>query len=143
MLLLAAMSLAARTPPWLARQNRAAEPPPAAKPAPPPTVTAIEVQPAPRRTAADYQPLVVQKVHQPLDDAAVRRTIENLFATGEFAGIQAVEYAAPGGVRLVFQTHPNYFIGAVRVTHAPNPPAFAELRDATGLTLGRIYTRPE
>lgn len=142
-LLLAAMSLAARTPPPLQHQNRAAEPPPVTKPAPPPTVTAIEVQPAPRRTAADYQPLVVQKVHQPLDAAAVRRTIENLFATGEFAGIQAVEYAAPGGVRLVFQTHPNYFIGAVRVTHAPNPPAFAELRDATGLTLGRIYTRPE
>lgn len=117
-----------------------------ARPAPPvppaaPVVVSVQVQPAPSRTAADYAPLVVQKAHQALDPDAVRRTIENLFATGEFADIQAVQYPAPGGVRLVFQTQPNYFIGAVRVTHAPNPPTFSELHDATGLNLGHLYTR--
>lgn len=105
-----------------------------------PIVVAVQVQPAPSRTAAEYLPLVAQKTDQPLDPEAVRRTIENLFTTGEFADIQAVQYPVSGGVRLVFQTQPNYFIGAVRVTHAPNPPNFSELRDATGLTLGHIYT---
>ncbi len=109
----------------------------------PPMVLAVQVQPAPGRTAASYAPLVRQKIGQALDPAAVRRTIEGLFATGEFAAVQAVEYPEPGGVRLVFQTQPNFFIGAVRVTHAPKPTTFSELVAAAGLSLGHIYTAPE
>lgn len=104
-------------------------------------VVAIQVQPAPARTASQYLPKIVQKVGQPLDRVSVRESIQRLFATGEFANIEAVEYPAPGGIRLVFRTQPNYFIGHVQVANAPDPPASGELQDASRLELGRLYSQ--
>ncbi len=122
--------------PWIAAAQTAPPRPSA------PVVRAVTVQPAPGRSAASYAPLIEQKAGQPLNGALVRRTIARLFATGEFADIRAVEYPAPGGVRLVFQTQPNYFIGSVRVTHPPKPATYSELVEATGLTLGHVFTAP-
>ena len=122
--------------PWIAAAQTAPPRPSA------PVVRAVTVQPAPGRSAASYAPLIEQKAGQPLNGALVGRTIARLFATGEFADIRAVEYPAPGGVRLVFQTQPNYFIGAVRVTNPPKPATYSELVEATGLTLGHIFTAP-
>jgi len=103
-------------------------------------VVAIEVQPAPARTEQQYLPLVTQKIGQPANRNQIRESILKLFATGEFANIEAVEYPAPGGVRLVFRTEPNYFFGSIRVVNAPDPPANAELQDASRLELGRLFS---
>lgn len=114
--------------------------PAGASAAPPPRVVAVEVQPAPTRTAASYQPLLAQRAGQSLDPLAVRQTIERLFATGQFADVRAVEYPAPGGVRLVFETTPNFFVGEIKVIGAPDPATDAEMQDASGLNLGELYS---
>jgi outer membrane protein insertion porin family len=103
------------------------------------TVVAVEVQPPPAHQTSEYLPLIVQPAGSALDSGLVRQSIENLFSTGDFASVQAVEYTAPGGVRLVFQTTPNYFLSYVAVVNAPNPPSDSELEDASGLTLGQLY----
>ncbi len=103
-------------------------------------VVAIEVQPAPARPEQQYLPLIAQKIGQPANRDQIRESILKLFATGEFANIEAVEYPAPGGVRLVFRTEPNYFFGSIRVENAPDPPANSELQDASRLELGRLYS---
>lgn len=106
----------------------------------PARVVAIEVQPAPTRQSSDYQSLIAQRIGQPLDAEAVRNTIERLFATGQFADVKAVEYPAPGGIRLEFETTPNYFVGAIKVVGAPDPPTDAEMQSASGLNLGELYS---
>ena len=110
-------------------------------PAPPPRVVAVAVEPPPGRSAASYQALVRQQPGQPLAPEAVAASLRALFATGEFRDVEAVRYPAPGGVRLLFATQPNAFIAEVRVEGSPDPPASTELEDASGLTLGDVYTR--
>lgn len=107
----------------------------------PQPVVAVSVQPAPGRAASDYQSLIAQPIGQALNATAVRKTIENLFATGEFADVQALEYPAPGGLRLEFQTLPNFFIGDIKVINAPDPPTDSELQDASRLELGELFSK--
>ncbi|MGH9481163.1 MAG: POTRA domain-containing protein [Terriglobales bacterium] len=103
-------------------------------------VVAIEVEPPPGRSAAEFRELVGQTLGQPAQRAAIRDSLRALYATGEFADVQAVAYPASGGVRLVFATQPNFFVAQIGVEHSPDPPSATELEDASGLTIGQIYT---
>ncbi len=142
LLLIAALPASAQSPsPSPALSRAPARAPAAPAPVRAPLVVAISVQPAPTRAESDFLPLVAQRIGRPLDPAAVRRSIQRLFATGVFADIAAVEQPAPGGIRLRFQTRPNFFIGEVRVLNAPDPPSDVELADVSGLQLGQLFTR--
>lgn len=99
------------------------------------------MQPAPTRRESDFLGDIAQKTGQPLSREAVRRSIQNLFATGAFADITAIERPAPGGISLRFATRPNYFIGSVRIKNAPDPPSNTELADISELELGQLFTR--
>ncbi len=107
--------------------------------APPPRVVAIRVQPPPGRSAGAYLKLIRQPVGRPLQTPMVRRSLRALYATGEFADLEAVTEPAPGGVRLLFATKPNYFLSLIRVDGSPDPPAETELEDASNLTIGEVY----
>ena len=107
---------------------------------PPPRVVAIAVQPPPGRAPAAYLRRILQPVGQPLNAALVRRSLRALYATGEFANLEALTQPASGGVQLIFATRPNYFISLVRVDGSPDPPAASELEDASNLDIGEVYT---
>src|SRR5260370_5609795 len=52
---------------------------------------------------------------QPLDQAAVRRSVELLYATGEFEDVVVEAETGPGGADVVFHTRPAPLFAAVRV----------------------------
>jgi len=84
--------------------------------------------------------LLAQKIGQPLNRDQVRESIRTLFATGRFADIQAEVTASGEDVNLSFATSPNYFVGAVSVTGAPNRPNFNQIVNASKLQLGDLHT---
>src|SRR5260370_13616105 len=51
----------------------------------------------------------------PLDQAAVRRSVELLYATGEFEDVVVEAETGPGGADVVFHTRPAPLFAAVRV----------------------------
>ncbi len=108
-----------------------------------PLVVSIAVQPPPDRPESQFIGRVSQQINAPASPVAIRQSIERLFASGEFATVRAVEYPATGGVRLVFETTPNYFNGTVRVFGAPSPATDSELFDASGLEPGKLYSPDE
>src|SRR5206468_9109237 len=77
------------------------------------TVRSVRIEaPLPERFAA-YVGLVPG---QPLDQEAVRRSVELLYATGEFEDVVVEAEAGPGGADVVFRTRAApHFVG-VRVT---------------------------
>jgi outer membrane protein insertion porin family len=103
-------------------------------------LAAIAVQPPPGRTAGEYLKLVRQPLGQPLRADLVRRSLRALFATGEFANLEAIADPLPSGLKLLFATRPNYFLSLVKVEGSPNPPASTELEDASNLNLGEVYS---
>ncbi len=107
---------------------------------PAPSVVSIAVQPPPGRSASEFLPLVVQPVGQAPRRDLIRRSILALYATGEFSDIEAVAQPTAGGVRLLFETQPNFFLSVIRFVHSPDPPAATELEDASGLVIGEVYT---
>jgi len=107
---------------------------------PSPRVVSIAVQPPPGRSASEFLPLIVQPVGQAPQRELIRRSILALYATGEFSDIEAVAEPATGGVRLRFETQPNFFLSVIRVLHSPDPPTATELEDASGLVIGEAYT---
>ncbi len=119
--------------PLMARQA------PTPSPAKAPIVAGIRVQPAPTWKESAFLPMVAQKIGQPLNRKAVESSIQNLFSTGVFADITAVERPVRGGIELQFETRPNYFLGGLRVKGAPGPPSNTELLDVSGLQLGQLY----
>ncbi len=129
------------TAPLTGAQPNPSAPAPAKASSKAPIVVAIAVQPPPTWQASAFLPLVAQKTGQPLDRTAIERSIENLFSTGVFADISAVERPVAGGIELRFETRPNYFLGGVRVKGAPDPPSNTELMDVSGLQLGELYDR--
>jgi len=83
------------------------------------------------------QPLISQKVHQPLDKYKVRASVQALYNTGRFSSIQVEAQRNPKGeVALVFDARENYFFGSISVDGAPNPPTAIQLVDAGKLGLG-------
>jgi len=80
------------------------------------------------------------KIHQPLSMAAVRDSIERLFATGRYADIQVDAEAYQNGVIVRFLTKNSWFIGTVSAVGSLSNPNPGQLENATRLDLGQPYT---
>ncbi len=80
------------------------------------------------------------KIHQPLSMAAVRDSIERLFATGRYADIQVDAEAYQNGVIVRFLTKNSWFIGSVSAVGSLSNPNPGQLENATRLDLGQPYT---
>jgi len=81
------------------------------------------------------------KIGEPLKIAAIRASIDRLFATGRYADIQAEARPYNGGVAIVFITKNSWFIGSVRDTGViSSPPNANQLENAGNLNLGQPYT---
>ena len=87
------------------------------------------------------QSLILQKVNEPLDKYKVRESVQALYNTGRFAGIQVeAQRQAGGDVALLFDAKENYFFGSISVVGAPNPPTGTQLVGASKLALGEQLT---
>jgi outer membrane protein insertion porin family len=84
--------------------------------------------------------MLPQKAGAPLDRDQVRESIRVLYATGRFADLQAEVTPSGSGVRLVFTSSPNFFVGAVQVDGAPGHPNANQIVNATKFQLGELYT---
>jgi len=80
------------------------------------------------------------KIHQPLSMAAVRASIERLFATGRYADIQVDAQPYQNGVIIRFLTRNSWFIGNVSAVGSLSNPNPGQLENATRLELGQPYT---
>jgi len=80
------------------------------------------------------------KIHQPLSSAAVRDSIERLFATGRYADIQVDAEPYQNGVIVRFLTKNSWFIGNVSAVGSLSNPNPGQLENATRLDLGQPYT---
>jgi outer membrane protein assembly complex protein YaeT len=80
------------------------------------------------------------KIRQPLSMAAVRASIERLFATGRYADIHVDAQSYQNGVIVRFLTKNSWFIGNVSVAGGLSNPNPGQLENATRLELGQPYT---
>jgi outer membrane protein assembly complex protein YaeT len=80
------------------------------------------------------------KIHQPLSMAAVRASIERLFATGRYADIQVDAQSYQNAVIVRFLTRNSWFIGNVSVAGGLSNPSPGQLENAARLDLGQPYT---
>jgi outer membrane protein assembly complex protein YaeT len=86
------------------------------------------------------EPLLLQKVNQPLDKYKVRESVQALYRTGRFATIQVeAERSAAGGITLIFSTQENFFFGAILSQGAPSRPSDSQLVNASRLALGEKF----
>ncbi|WP_244238030.1 POTRA domain-containing protein [Corallococcus terminator] len=100
-----------------------------------PNVMAVELH-LPEGVASEgLSALVTLRKGQALTPGAVRRSVEQLFATGRFADVVATTEDVPGGVRLVFQLTPLPQLAHVTV-RGNRVLTTAELLDASGLLEG-------
>jgi len=76
------------------------------------TIRSVRIEAALPDRFAPYVSLVPG---QPLDQAAVRRSVELLYATGEFEDVVVEAETGPGGADVVFHTRPAPLFAAVRV----------------------------
>ena len=87
------------------------------------------------------EPLLLQKVNQPLDKYKVRRSVQALYDTGKFSDIQVEAQRNPQGeITLTFSARENFFFGSIRVEGAPDPPTDNQLVNASKLVLGEKFT---
>ncbi|HKW74578.1 MAG TPA: POTRA domain-containing protein [Terriglobales bacterium] len=86
------------------------------------------------------EPMLAQKVNQPLDKYKVRESVQALYDTGKFSEIEVeAQKNAQGEVVLTFSAHENFFFGSIRVEGAPAPPTENQLANASKLTLGEQF----
>ncbi len=86
------------------------------------------------------EPLIEQKVHEPLDKRKVRQTVQALYNTGRFSDIQVDAQRNPRGeIVLTFNARENFFFGSIRVEGAPAPLNNTQLINASKLTLGEQF----
>jgi outer membrane protein assembly complex protein YaeT len=85
------------------------------------------------------EPLLVQKVNQPLDKYKVRESVQALYQTGRFATIQVEAQRSSGGIALIFSTQENFFFGAIVAQGAPSRPSDSQLVNASRLALGERF----
>jgi outer membrane protein insertion porin family len=77
---------------------------------------------------------------EPYTAAAVRASIEKLFASGRYKDIQVDATAAAGGVAVRFLTTNSWFIGNVAVESSlSEPPGIAQMTSASNLDLGMPF----
>jgi outer membrane protein assembly complex protein YaeT len=88
-------------------------------------------------------PLLAQRENEPFSRVKLRRSLQNLYATGRYADLQVEAQRTPDAeVSLVFVAKENYFIGPVRFARIPkSPPTRNQLLDATKLQLGELLTQ--
>ena len=84
-------------------------------------------------------PILPQEAGQPLDRDQVRESIRILYATGRFSDIQAEVSPSGSGVRLIFTTSFNFFVGAIDVEGAPSHPNRNQIVNASKFQLGELY----
>ena len=100
-----------------------------------PDVVAVELH-LPEGMAPDgLSGLVTLRKGQALTPGAVRKSVEQLFATGRFADVVAFTQEVPGGVRLVFKLTPLPLLSHVAV-RGNQVLTSGELLDASGLLQG-------
>ncbi|NNC07591.1 BamA/TamA family outer membrane protein [Corallococcus exiguus] len=100
-----------------------------------PEVVAVELH-LPEGMAPDgLSGLVTLRKGQALTPGAVRKSVEQLFATGRFADVVAFTQEVPGGVRLVFKLTPLPLLSHVSV-RGNQVLTSGELLDASGLLQG-------
>ena len=97
---------------------------------------------APQETA-HLKDLLAQKADEPLDKQKLRRSVQNLYATGRFADIQVEADRTPQNeLTLVFVAEENYFLGRMLAIGAPRKgPNGHQLLNSSKLVLGELYTR--
>jgi outer membrane protein assembly complex protein YaeT len=106
------------------------------------TVSDIQIRSSAVEHPEWLQPLVIQKVNEPLDKYKVRASVQALYNTGRFSSIQVeAQRQSNGEVALVFDARENYFFGSINVGGAPNPPTGTQLVDASKLGLGEQLTQ--
>jgi outer membrane protein assembly complex protein YaeT len=87
--------------------------------------------------------LVPLKPGAVVDQQAVRDSLSALFLTNRFASLEVTATpTANHEVDITFVSRPNYFLGAIEVVGAPDPPTESQLANAGKLQLGNLY-RPE
>ena len=100
-------------------------------------VLKIEFRPAEQPLSAGrLNEILPVKLDAPLRLAEVRSAIEQLYATGRYAGIAVEAEPLEGGVLLRFITAPEYFVGGVSAEGVPEPPYKGVLANTTRLELG-------
>lgn len=80
---------------------------------------------------------------QPLDPAAVREALRKLYRTGDYADLQAVRTAVPGGLRLDFVVRENLFFNLVRIEGLTAPPSESTAAAAMQISLGHPYHKED
>ncbi|HEV2988180.1 MAG TPA: outer membrane protein assembly factor BamA [Candidatus Angelobacter sp.] len=106
------------------------------------TVSDIQIKSTAVEHPEWFQPLILQKLNEPLDKYKVRESVQALYNTGRFASIQVeAQRQTNGEVALVFDARENYFFGSIEVAGAPNPPTTTQLMDAGKLGLGERFTQ--
>ncbi len=89
---------------------------------------------------AQLRELVAVQAGEELSMAAVRKSIEKLYATGRFQDVAVDATEGDGGIILTFQTVNRWFIGGQRIEGAKDPPSITQLLNSTKLSLGQEYT---
>jgi len=80
----------------------------------------------------------------PLTRAALRESLQKLFASGKFEQLSAeAEPVGDRGVRITFHVEKSFFVGALRVNGAPNPPTGIQLSNATKFSLGQTFRQSD
>ena len=81
---------------------------------------------------------------EPYSAAAIRDSIERLYATGRYADIQVDASDGPAGIALRYITRGSWFIGHVGVEgDLSDPPAPSQLVSAAKLELGMPFDEPQ
>ncbi|MBZ5700677.1 MAG: BamA/TamA family outer membrane protein [Acidobacteriia bacterium] len=80
---------------------------------------------------------------QPLDPAAVREALRKLYRTGDYADLQAVRTAVPGGLRLDFVVRENLYFNLVRIEGLTAPPSESTAAAAMQISLGHPYHKDD
>ena len=87
------------------------------------------------------EPLIVQKINEPLDKYKVRQSVQALYDTGRFAAIEVqAQQSSNGEVVLIFDARANFFFGSVLVEGASDSPNSNQLVSAAKLNLGERFT---
>ncbi len=104
-------------------------------------VTAIEIAGPSVEHPERLEPLLVQKVNEPLDKYKVRESVQALYNTGRFALIQVeAKRTSANELTLVFSTQENFFYGSILSSGAPSRPSDSQLVNASRLGLGEKHT---
>ena len=106
------------------------------------TVRQIEITGVPVSDVEKLQGLLIQHEGEPLDRIKLERSVQALFNTGQFNDIQVEAERQPdNSVVLSLVTSQNYFVGAVSLARAPQPPPTRnQLLGAAKLDLGELLT---